>query len=82
MLHICACKMKSDPRGCECEESRVRKTIQIWGTKTAQQISDCETLLRTGLCQHDRRECLMQATIRGDVLGLRFGSQLAAVASR
>ena len=27
--HTCGCKMKSDPRGCECEESRVRKTLQI-----------------------------------------------------
>ena len=50
--------MKSDPRGCECEDS--------WN-RTAQQSSDCEPLPNTGLCSHDRRKCLMQATRRGDV---------------
>ena len=37
------------------------------------QSSDCETLPHTGLRQHGRRKCLVQASRCGDVSGLWFG---------
>ena len=50
--------------------------------ETTQQTGDCEALSSTGVREHESRKFLDGPSNRGDVLGLRFSSQLAAAGSR
>ena len=63
-------------------QSQERSKRRRLGHETTQQNCDCEPLSHVGIRGHGRRKCSEWMASSGDVLGLRFSSQLTAAGSR
>ena len=58
-----------------------RKSCRL-GNQATQQNSDCKALCHIGIHEHGREKCSERMASSGDVLGLRFSSQLTSAGSR